>query len=56
LKEEALTWPNFRDSHVAELYKVRAIPTMYLIDSNGRLVAENLRGAELAQKVAELLK
>jgi hypothetical protein len=29
---------------------------MYLIDSNGRLVAENLRGAELAQKVAELLK
>ena len=28
---------------------------MYIIDSEGRLVAENLRGEELAAKISELM-
>jgi hypothetical protein len=28
---------------------------MYIVDSEGRLVAENLRGEELAAKVDELM-
>ena len=49
--------PNFLDeSDIAKLYKVRAIPTMYLVDADGRIVAENVRGEALAEKVAELFK
>lgn len=54
LKEEGLEWPNFRSNEVADLYKVKAVPTMYLVDGNGILVAQNLHGEELAQKVEEV--
>lgn len=54
LKEEGLEWPNFRSNEVADLYKVKAVPTMYLVDAKGILVGTNLRGEELARKVEEL--
>ncbi len=56
LKEEGLEWPNFRDRQVATLYKVKMIPTMYLIDAQGTLVGENLRGEALAKKLEELFQ
>lgn len=49
-----LKWPNFRDLDVSSLYKVTAVPTMYLVDSEGKLIAENLRGEELTAKLAEI--
>lgn len=56
LEEEQLPWPNFLDvTGVADLYKVRFVPTMYLVDSQGMLVGENLRGEALAKKMAELM-
>lgn len=55
VKEEQLKWHNFLDeTGVAKLYKVRAVPTMYLIDAEGRMVGDNLRGEALAEKLAEL--
>lgn len=55
LKEEKLEWPNFLDTEgVATLYNVKFVPTMYLIDANGIILAENLRGEQLAAKIAEL--
>lgn len=55
VKEEKLEWPNFLDeTNVAKLYKVRAVPTMYLIDAEGKMVGDNLRGEALAGKLAEL--
>lgn len=57
LKEEQLAWPNFLDNgEVAATYKVKMIPTMYLIDANGIMVGENLRGESLSAKLAELFK
>ncbi len=56
LKEEGLEWPNFRDRQVADLYKVKSIPAMYLIDAQAILVGENLRGEALAKKLEELFK
>ena len=57
IEDEQLTWPNFLDeSDIAKLYKVRAIPTMYLVDADGRIVAENVRGEALAEKVTELFE
>lgn len=38
------------------LYNVRSIPRNFLIDANGTIVAENLRGDDLTAKLAELFK
>ena len=58
VKEEQLQWPNFLSPAVADQYHVKAVPTMYLIDSEGNIVAENddARGEKLAAKLAELFK
>lgn len=55
LKEEKLPWPNFIDeSGIADAYGVQLIPTTYLINNEGVIVAENLRGEELTTKLNEL--
>ncbi len=58
VKEENLVWPNFRSEEVANLFKVKAVPTVYLLDSEGKIVASNneCRGEALAAKLAELLQ
>jgi hypothetical protein len=38
------------------LYGVKGIPQNFLIDKEGKIVAKNLRGAELDQKLAEIIK
>ena len=40
----------------AELYGVSAIPATVLIGQDGKIIAKNLRGDELVNKLAELLK
>ena len=57
VKKEDLKWTNIRDvdQKIADAYHVSAVPTMYIVDSEGKLVAENLRGEELAKKVDELM-
>lgn len=58
VKEEQLQWPNFLSPAVADQYRVKAVPTMYLLDSEGKVVAESddARGEKLAAKLAELFK
>ncbi|MEM1257713.1 MAG: TlpA disulfide reductase family protein [Bacteroidota bacterium] len=40
---------------IAQLYNVNAIPAAFLLDENGVIIAKDLRGPALEQKVAELL-
>ena len=60
LKEENLEWYNDRDGDkgISTLYKVKFYPTVYLIDSNARVVVANeeARGEALRTKLAELFK
>ncbi len=44
------------DCPTQAMYGVRSIPRNLLIDSEGTIVAENLRGEALAAKLKELLK
>ncbi|MCX7750408.1 MAG: redoxin domain-containing protein [Candidatus Bipolaricaulota bacterium] len=46
------TW----DNPLAQVYRVYQIPTTYLLDRNGIIRYRDLRGAELAERVAELLR
>ena len=43
------------DNQAAKDYAVQGIPSNFLIDAQGRIVAKNLRGEDLCSKVAELL-
>lgn len=38
----------------AQLYQVQSIPTTFLLDKTGKVIAKNLRGKALAGKLAEL--
>ena len=42
------------NSAAAKLYGVQGIPANYLIDPEGKIIAQNLRGAALGQKLAEI--
>ncbi|MNS13041.1 Thiol-disulfide oxidoreductase ResA [compost metagenome] len=51
-KEEQLPWPSFLDKGTtANAWKVRAIPTMFLLDAKGVVVGEGLSLDELLAKV-----
>ncbi len=60
IEADGLAWNHisnlkrFQDP-VARLYNINAIPAAFLIDENGVIVAKDLRGPALEQKVAELL-
>lgn len=61
VNKDKLTWTQVSDlkgwdSEVARLYNISAIPTNFLIDGNGKILASNLRGEALAAKLASLLK
>lgn len=43
------------ESAVAETYKITGIPMNYLVDKEGKIIAENLRGPALESKLAEVL-
>jgi len=42
------------NSVVVPLYKIESIPTNFLLDKNGRIIASNLRGEALQRKLDEL--
>lgn len=58
VEQDGLVWNNVRDidGSVASDYMVYYIPSNYLIDGNGTIVAKNLRGEELINKIDELLR
>lgn len=45
----------FWQDPIAAQYGVRAIPAAFLLDENGNIIAKNLRGEELEEKVSEVL-
>jgi len=40
---------------VAKLYNITSIPAAFIIDEQGVIIAERLRGIALERKIAELL-
>ncbi|MDR2448394.1 MAG: AhpC/TSA family protein [Prevotellaceae bacterium] len=56
LKEEKLAWPNYLDTkgEANDACRVKTIPAMFLIDDKGIVVAEKIRGEELAQELSGL--
>lgn len=60
IAKDGLNWEQVSElqgwqSPVAQLYKVNEIPANFLIDPTGKIIARDLRGAELDQKLKTLL-
>ncbi len=60
IEKDGLTWNhvsnlNYFNGPVAKKYNIRSIPAMFILDSEGKIVAKNLRGPALEKKIAELL-
>ena len=61
LEKEGIAWPQVFDgdgwdNQVAEIYGIRAIPHMYLIDGDGVVRKSGVRGHALEPAVAELVR
>lgn len=61
IKDDRLNWPHLSelkkwDGKVSLLYKVEGIPASFLLDPQGKIVAKNLRGADLEQFLVKTLK
>lgn len=60
IKDDNLTWTHVSDlqfwqNQVAQMYKVSSIPQNFLVDPTGKIIAKNLRGPALEQKLCEIL-
>ncbi len=61
IKDDQLDWKHvsdlkFWDSMVVPLYSIQGIPYNVLVDPKGVIIAENLRGQQLIDKLQEVLK
>jgi thiol-disulfide isomerase/thioredoxin len=61
IKDDKLTWTHVSDlkfwnNEVAAKYKVSSIPQNFLVGPDGKIVAKNLRGEALQERLAQLLK
>ena len=59
IEQDNLTWTHVSDlkywqSEAAKTYNITGIPFSLLLDPNGVIIAKNLRGAALHQKLAEI--
>jgi len=59
IKDDKLDWIHVSDlkywnSYVVPLYGIRGIPANYLLDKEGKILAANLRGPELGDKLSAL--
>lgn len=60
IEKDGLTWTQvsdlkYWDNEVSTMYGVRAIPANVLVGKDGKILAKNLRGDALHEKLAELL-
>jgi peroxiredoxin len=61
IQKDNLTWPHVSDlkgwgNEAGKIFSITSIPQNLLLDKDGKIVAKNLRGAALDEKLAELIK
>ena len=60
IAKDNLTWHhvsnlNYFNGPIAKEFNINSIPATFIIDAEGKIIAKNLRGPALEQKIAELL-
>jgi len=60
IEKDDLTWHqvsnlNYFNGPIAKKYNINSIPASFILDSKGKIIAKNLRGPALKEKLSELL-
>lgn len=61
IQDDKMTWPQLIDTptgavnNVSDKYGIKAIPSNYLIDPNGKIIAKNLRGNAVDSELQKVL-
>ena len=62
IKDDGMPWTQLNDADhtdlngAGSLYAIKAIPSNFLIDPNGKIIAKNLRGEALEKKLEEVIR
>lgn len=61
IEQDGLAWTQVSDlkgwdNAASKMYGIRGIPANFLIDPTGKIIAKNIRGEELQNKLAEVIK
>ena len=61
IAKDGLPWKQVSDlkgweGNVATMYGIKSIPQNFLVDPEGKIIAKNLRGEDLAQKLSAIFK
>ena len=61
IKDDGLVWQQVSDllgwkNATSSLYGIKAIPTNFLLDKDGKIIAKNIFGRKLHDTLAELVK
>ncbi|WP_200977295.1 TlpA disulfide reductase family protein [Echinicola sp. 20G] len=61
IEDDNLTWTHISDlkyfnSEAAATYKINAIPATYMVDPEGKIIAKDLRGPSLENKLKEIFQ
>lgn len=61
VKENSMPWPQYFDgkgweNEVGPTYGIQSIPTMYLLDGEGKVITSDLRGGKLEEELGKILK
>jgi len=61
IQKDKLTWPHVSDlkgwgNEVGKIFNITSIPQNLLLDKDGKIIAKNLRGPALDEKLLEIIK
>jgi hypothetical protein len=55
---KGINWPQIRDAEetLVKLFNVEGIPSLYLVDRDGRIAAKRIPAEQLGEMIADLLR
>jgi len=55
IDQHSLTWHQILSDEIVKMYGVNAYPTTFILDTEGTIIAKNLRGEKLEEKILSLV-
>ena len=50
-----ITWPQIWSDEIVSMYGINSFPSTFILDTEGVIIAKNLRGKELEEKILQLI-
>ena len=56
IEQHALAWPQIFSDNIVDMYGIPGFPTTFILDTEGTIIAKDVRGKELEEKILSLIK